>query len=95
MCGRQVGQKGERGEGSSCTICKLLGHVIVVHIVGLGLVRDFLDGVLAIEQRRRLLQRPVLGLHEEDPQKDEFADEPADVHKLDGRKWRISTTVHL
>lgn len=64
-----------------------------MHVVRLGMVRDFVDGVLAIEQRRRLLQRPVLGLHDVEPQKDEFECEPANVHELGRRRRLVSTVV--
>ena len=45
-------------------------------------VRNLIDRILAIKQRRRLLQRQVLGLHDKEPQKDELAREPAHIHEL-------------
>ena len=46
------------------------------------LFRNLIDGTLAIKQRGRLLQRPVLGLHDEQPTKDNLKGEPAHVHDL-------------
>lgn len=70
---------------TSCTVRTsrtLFERGIHLHVMSLCPTCDLIDGIFAIEQRRRLLQRPVLGLYDKEPQIDEFECEPADVHEL-------------
>jgi hypothetical protein len=48
-------------------------------------LRNPIDRILAIKQRSRLFQRPVLGLHDKEPQKHELEGEPAHVYDLSVR----------
>jgi hypothetical protein len=90
------------GEGwVSCTVRTsrtLFEPEILAHLVYLCLVCDLIDGILAIEQCRRLLQRPVLGLYNEEPQIDEFKCQPANVYELDRRdgcQYSLSSWIDI
>ena len=56
------------------------------HVPPYGLVRDLLDRIFAVKEGRRFLQRPVLGLHDKEPQKEPLAHKPAHVHQLSSRR---------
>lgn len=55
---------------------------VLAHVVRHRLVRNMIDRLLAIKQGRRLLQRPILGLHDKEPQKHKLEGEPANIHEL-------------
>ena len=46
------------------------------------IVHNLMDRIFTVKECRRLLQRPVLCLHDKEPQKDTLACKPAHVHKL-------------
>ena len=53
-------------------------------------VRDLMERIGTVKEGRGLLQRPVLRLHDKEPQEHNLECEPAYVHELSTREGRVS-----